>query len=781
MGNAVQDRGGAGRVAGMAAAAAAVLATVLLVRYRVLLLGDVESARDALTFVRPAQQLLAAALAQGRIPEWTDWVGLGGPLAADPWNGVAYPIHWLLAVLPPARASDLLAGLHLLVAGCGAAALARRLGAGIAGACVAGAALVASGYFASMPANGQTHVVCWLPWIAWAADRVARPADPGWPGRALAAASLAAALALQLAVAEPLHLAVAALLVLAVLLARAERPREAAAGAAAALAASLVLAAASLLPASAYLGWGAGGRAAVDARWSLAPVRLLELVWPGLLGPRLPPGGFTDAFTRALDPVTGTTWAYSVYLGVPVLALAAWSAIRGGRAERRLALASLAFLVLALGPATPLHDAFAAVVPLVRYGRHPEKLLSGAVVLWSVLAGLGFGRLLRAGADRALLAIAGGATALLALALGAAATWRGAIERLAQARTAASVFPVDGRAALELALRSGGWALAVCAVALVALGLALAPRWRGAAAALLACVLVGDLAWRAQAVSSPIPPALADEVPPLLAGLEVPPPPALRPRLWWNAIRYATPADYASPEALARYTRHGLFQDVAATRGLGVLPGFAALESAALRRFLHEEGVMLLGIDLVLAQASRLPVGYGALAVDPALDAALVVPAVRRPRAFVAPRWARFASPDDVAPRPGAPVDLASIALPSPGDVSPPSADGAPSGTCTARSPVPERVTLECTSVTGGWAVLLEAGGPGWTATVDGVASPIAAADSLFRAVKVGPGTHRIAFTYRTPWLRAGAALAGAAWLALGAVVVVARRRRGIA
>lgn len=776
----VQGRERIGSVVEVAAAAAAVLAAVLLVRWRVLLLGEIESARDALTFVRPAHQFLAAALARGRVPEWSDWVGLGGPFAADPWNGVAYPFNWLLAALPPARASDLLASLHLAIAGWGAAALARRLGAGLAGACVAGAVLVASGYFASMPANGYTHIACWLPWTAWAADRVARPASPGWPGRALAIASLSAAFGMQLIVAEPLHLMIAGMLVVSVLLARAQRPREAAAGGVIAVAGAALLAAASLLPMSAYLGWSSrsGGMATVDAaRWSLAPVRLLELVWPGLLGPRLPPGGFTDAFTRVLDPSTGTTWAYSLYVGGPVLAIAAWTAIRGERVERRLALASLVFVVLALGPATPAYDGLGAVVPLLRYGRSPEKFISGAVLLWSVLAGLGFGRLLRAGAERALLALAGGAAAALGFALVVAATWSSAIERVAAARTAASMFPVDGPAALGLALRSGAWALTIGALALVALGLTLGRhRWLGAV--VLAGVLLGDLVWRAQALTSPIPAAQVDEVPPILARLQVPSAPALRPRLWWNAVRHATPADYASPEALARYTQHGLFQDVAASHGLAVLPGFAAMENGALRRFLHEEGVMLLGIDLVLAQASHLPAGSSTLAVDPGLDAALVVPVVRRPRAFVAPRWSRFASVDDVAPRPGALVDLASVALPAPGDISPLTAEGVPPGTCTAASPVPEHVTLDCTSTTGGWAVLLEATGPGWSATVDGVASPIAPADALFRAVRVDAGAHRIEFTYRTPWLRAGAGIACLAWLTLGLVVAAAAVRR---
>ena len=52
------------------------------------------------------------------------------------------------------------------------------------------------------------------------------------------------------------------------------------------------------------------------------------------------------------------------------------------------------------------------------------------------------------------------------------------------------------------------------------------------------------------------------------------------------------------------------------------------------------------------------------------------------------------------------------------------------------------------------------------SATVDGVATPIATADVLLRSVPIAPGHHRVEFTYRTPLLRPGVLLSLLSWLA---------------
>jgi hypothetical protein len=67
----------------------------------------------------------------------------------------------------------------------------------------------------------------------------------------------------------------------------------------------------------------------------------------------------------------------------------------------------------------------------------------------------------------------------------------------------------------------------------------------------------------------------------------------------------------------------------------------------------------------------------------------------------------------------------------------------------------------------GGFLVVNDVLRAGWVATVDGSLEEIVPARSMFRAVAVPPGAHRVGFTYRVPGLRAGAALTVLALLVL--------------
>jgi hypothetical protein len=97
----------------------------------------------------------------------------------------------------------------------------------------------------------------------------------------------------------------------------------------------------------------------------------------------------------------------------------------------------------------------------------------------------------------------------------------------------------------------------------------------------------------------------------------------------------------------------------------------------------------------------------------------------------------------------------------------PPHSLGGPGGEGTA-SIVDYRnteVTVDVESDTGGFLLLTDAWHPWWRADVDGVPAPILKADVLFRAVEVGPGRHRIRFTFHPflgAWEELGAKLA--AW-----------------
>jgi hypothetical protein len=89
------------------------------------------------------------------------------------------------------------------------------------------------------------------------------------------------------------------------------------------------------------------------------------------------------------------------------------------------------------------------------------------------------------------------------------------------------------------------------------------------------------------------------------------------------------------------------------------------------------------------------------------------------------------------------------------------------------------RVRMRATAPAGGVLVLLDTFASGWEARVDGRPARIYPANLAFRAVEVPPGSHEVDFLYR-PWaVMAGLAMSGAGWLAVVALALLARKRRG--
>jgi hypothetical protein len=93
---------------------------------------------------------------------------------------------------------------------------------------------------------------------------------------------------------------------------------------------------------------------------------------------------------------------------------------------------------------------------------------------------------------------------------------------------------------------------------------------------------------------------------------------------------------------------------------------------------------------------------------------------------------------------------------------------------------LPEHVAVDVDVAAPGVLVLADAFAPGWAVAVDGAERRLWQANHLVRGVLVRPGDRRVTFTYRTPGLRPGLAVAGTAWtLAAVGAVVAARRRAG--
>jgi hypothetical protein len=686
---------------------------------------------------------------------------------------------------------DLVIALHVLLAGIGTALLARRLGAGALGAALAGAALMACGYVASIAPNKVFVGTAWMPWVAWAADRAAT-APEGGRERLRAAAILAAVLGVQHLAGDPASSITSGLVALAVVLARAPRRIPALAWLLGASAAALLLAAASVLPGLALLPHTSRASLSLSesGTWSLHPWRLLELVWPGVLGsPVDPRTNLAPLLAHAGGASLEPSWSFSLYLGAPVLGLAALPALRGRRDARGLWIGAALLIGLALGAYTPLHAAFRGLFPPERITRYPEKHVAGALVILCALAGAGAAELARARARTAAAAL-GGALLCLAVPLAVLAALG---PSLAEGLRAAGSFlapSLDPSAAVRASLRSGAASLAVAAAASALLLLSARPglgRIAGPAAIL---IVVGQAAWEGWAVS-PVASAERLSRPPALLRALLPPPgqaPGPPPR-----VARSTALDAAVPPGLQGAYRHEtLFQDSVGRFGFAAVPGFEGWRSRDLAALWPRAQGMplqaflsLLSIDYVALPRELAPRLLGAGDREPALLAELelgfaseepagdgtfgftLAPSRSiRPRAFVAPRWRWAAAPDAVAAllAPGRPADPGLVVLTGAGP--PGGGDRLPLSPCRIEAYRPERIAIRCASPAGGYAVLAEENAPGWTAAVDGEPAAVSSADVLLRAVPIPPGSHRVELRYRTPLLRVGAAISALAWLA---------------
>jgi hypothetical protein len=517
------------------------------------------------------------------------------------------------------------------------------------------------------------------------------------------------------------------------------------------------------------------------------PLRLVELVWPQLLGNGLHPqeslAWFWGHGGGTLEPL----WSGSVYVGLPILVCAFMAALRAGPVCRRLGVLSLFFLVLALGAFTPVYRVYRALFWFERFLRYPEKHVASALVLWSALAAVGFDRLFQSAERLRSRMKKAGALALLLLA--AVACVQLMASRLQAATTAQSIarrIGVDAETAVAEVLAGGWTAVAVAFCVPLALLMASRARWsRVARPALVAIVLAHLVAhdWQLHAL---VPRELLWQKPGVLNGLAAPtrdePPRILR------RAQDSTPVS-VSVEERAFFLHQLAIPNQATIFGFNHVPAYSI---AGTRRFdalakasgrANLERVMdLLDIRYLVIDAAQ-ALAMGMPARSPLLAGHVVLENLeRRPRAFVAYRWnhgiADRVALEQLFASDRSNVDLGAIRLPGDGD----DQVGAfePPTPCRVERPRPERVQMHCRAVRAGYAVLLDEWTQGWSATLDGRPCSIERADTVFRAVAIPPGEHVIEMTYQTPGLREGARLALAGWLVFAALLVLAlvRARR---
>lgn len=723
----------------VAAVAAAPLALVLAT-------GHTLAWRDTAQLYAPHRAAVAEALRSLRLPAWNPWEATGQPLLAQGLDSVLHPLS--LALAPFTSSIDALVVAAIAFAALGTWAAARQLGMSPSASAGAAFAFALSGYVLAMAANAVFLLgSASAPWAVagWVAAARHRR---GW----LAAAAGIATLTLSGDAGSLLAACLAG-----AALARAVGGWRGLARGVAGAALGVALAAVQLVPSLAYLAETTRGAGLLDPgaarRWALAPWRVLELLAPGFFV------GIPRSYSAPVFAALGGggpdrfPFAASVFVGAPVVLLAAAAARRNALARWLLAL-SAAFLWLALGHHVGSQQLL-SVVPVWGALRYWEKMVGPLTLCLALGAGLGVDAL-RDGTVRALgrTALAAAAAAVLVgLALPAALA-PGEVAEIAGAQ-----------------LRTGA---AHAAVALLALGAAalVGRRWpRAAAPAAAAVLLLESAAASPFALHAGSPRTLEARPPPLEA-------PAPGPRMV-SPLGYDFARGSGGLDAIDRLQ---LWEGRAGRPSTNVA---ARVDSIATYTGLTStRWEMIIGAGELFWPLARRFGTTHVLSRPPASDAeadalrAATAGATRATsweggqlRVWEVPHrpWASFAPAVRAAPdREAAAAMLGEEIVSGRATVvvettaAPPVSDGR----VLRVSRAAEEVVVEAESTADALLVVNDAFAAGWTATIDGREAEILPADVLVRAVRWPAGRHRLVMRYVPRGLAAGLAITCAAFAA---------------
>lgn len=720
----------------------------------------------------------------GHLPTWNPWAQSGMPLLGSSQAGTLYPPNLLFVVAPVVLANNLSILVTLVVAGLGAWLLGRRLTGDRVAAAVGGAGFgVCTFFFAHIGHQSLIAGAAWLPWMLYGYELVRERVTPA----RLAVPAVAVAMAVLSGHSQMLFsdLALAAVYVVAGEVPGG--PRTAVRNglvALAAVAAGLALGAVQLWPTVLVAASSVRQRLPYGAAMSASlPVRQLPMVlFPYLFGKAVPGGPFTQTYggTGNLTELTG-------YPGMVILVLASAGvlALRRERPARAVLVTGLVAVLLALGPATPLSRVLYGIPPFGEF-RAWGRFIAGFDLAVAMLAAYGTAVLRGHGAagrrNGVLVALAtAAATGLAALVL----PRLGAVKKLipgGHPAAAALWIPcafAAGGALASLALRRGCRVIPlVVLVAIVAdsfFSFAAYYDWREA---------------------SPSPALYAAELSPTTPfpqgwGGVAAEPGGIGRYLYIGASLVPVGADFvdltdARDERSVNSTNVLMFEDYSLATGVredGSDVDTTDLWQPTSHVFdLLRVTTVLLNPVYAFGGPPREP-GKSLLTggVDAGSGLLRFTYQPKLPEAFLVGGTTRTTFAQALAALHGdVAFDPSSVGLVD--QPCPACPNGAP-GSAGSAGPVTwvaDTAAVTVTATRPALLVLSQAWSPGWGARVAGRTVPVVRVDGLVQGVPVPAGTHRVAFTYHAPGLRAGFALSLGTALALlaAAPVAVLRRRR---
>ncbi|MFQ5746460.1 MAG: hypothetical protein ACE5HF_04475 [Gemmatimonadota bacterium] len=708
-------------------------------------------------------------------PLWNPFVYGGLPYLAILPGPVFYPTSLLYLVLPLYRAIGWTFVLHTALAGIFGTFAARSLRLDRWPSAIAGLAFMFSGFVVSTlygGHDGRMFGMVLIPLAFGCLERGLASERPGW----FVGFGLTVALQIFTPHVQVMYYSSLLLLLYAVLRIG-EGLREVGGGRRAARLGGLTLAgfalaglvgAAQLLPTLGILdiavrGSGAGESGyAFASSWALPWQEITALGLPDLLG--------SLATYWGRNPFK----LHTEYVGAVPLALGAvaLAGVRSDRRVRRLVVCLAVAILFSLGASTPVHRIAYALIPFVGRFRAASMMMGPAALMFALLAGLGWQRVLdaRAGGRELPWAWLWVASApVLLIALGAVLSPDGLLRWILHGWMPAgwSRMPPPE---LAPALRVGGWILLVGWSATLGLGRTVARgRAPGWSAAVVMLFLVAEL-WRVDArYLSTVRP---EEVFPDDPVIE-----AMRAELGPGERVFPFPIEESyRPNELTAY-------DIPVVTGSQNfrLAWFDRLVGGASPGGYRNMGrPALWGLLDVRFLTTRSPVQHPALETVAEGSRARAHRVVRNtPHAFFPDSVIAVRDEDEALRRVLAFQDPTSLAVVQ--------ADRAPSagaGSASIRIYEPNRLELTVEAERGGLLFVSEIDHPSWRATVDGVETPILRTDVAFRGVVIPAGRHTLRFTYSSREFRAGFLLSGAGLIiAVGGLVGigVARRRKGTA
>jgi hypothetical protein len=712
---------------------------------------------DPVTQFVPWLTTVRAQWLSGHLPLWNPDAFAGAPLLANDQSGVFSPFTLVALPFAPAHGYSLAMLLKLVVAGAGMGAFLRQLRVGYAAAIVAGIAYASSSFMVDWLGHPQSGVAAIFPWAFASVELWLRTRRP------VALLGLTAAVTLQFLAGHAeatLHLGL--LLAFYVVVRGAAQRRErwrALGGMVGAAVLGTAIAGVQLVPFVAELGTSTlvSDRSAIGAgAGHLQAGALLSWVLPNGSG------------NPGIDDMTGPAPNYleaTGFIGIAALVLSLLGIVYAVRGRRSVAVALVIPVVLAAGVVYGPLSQVAGHLPLLSSSGNTRMLV---VICFGMaaFAGLGFQAVADMRARRAFSWSARAAWALLGA--GAAALVGVVVMGLI---LAAQGRAVDGLLPSWLG-NIGFWVLEA-GLSLVAtlcfLGAAALGRGASGAAAGLACVVLAEAAIFAGPFQPRVP--LANDPPPSAA-------------MAWLQSHVGDGA-VAAP-ALTMIPNLATVYGVRDVRGVDITidprvrlfwshadPGYD--DRSYYTQLSHPGAAWLAaaGVHYYVSGTADVPAGATPVLHTPGFTISSLADA--RPFAYSAPAVTTASGPDDAVAK------LAAEPL-GPVVVETPAAD-LPTG----RADVAVTrhgagaVDLDVTAAAPATVVVLQSFTPDWVAQVDGVRTPLRAADVLFQSVTVPPGHHVVTLRYDPSSVTVGLVASAAGLLGLAALFAVPallRRRR---